>query len=205
VPRSPHRPAVLDSRVFRGTWALDAGVLSRAQLRSSAWRRLREDVYADARLPDTHRLHARGACLVMPRGAALGGRTAADLLGVRDTVGPGDPVEVVLPPGLRWHPQPGLTVRTAPLTGDVTGTGAWLRWTTGLRTSVDLARRAPADEAVVLLDRMVHAGVVDLAAVRTAVAALPRCRGAAVPPEHGRRPRGPTAGRSRRRRRGCGC
>src|SRR4051794_18124784 len=147
MPRSPYRPAVLDSRVFRGTWALDAGVLSRAQLRSSAWRRLREDVYADARLPDPHRLHARGACLVMPRGAALGGRTAADLLGVRDTVGSGDPVEVVLPPGLRWHPQPGLTVRTAPLTGDVIGTGAWLRWTTGLRTAVDLAPPQPSDEA----------------------------------------------------------
>jgi hypothetical protein len=116
----------------------------------------------------------------MPRGAALGGRTAADLLGVHDVVCPEDPVEVVLPLGVRWHPQPGLTVRTAPLTGDVTGAGGWLRWTTGLRTAVDLARREPGDEAVVLLDRMVHAGVVDLAAVRTAVAALPRCRGVAL-------------------------
>jgi hypothetical protein len=165
--------------VFRGTWAIGAGVLTRSPLRSSAWRRLREDVYADASLPDVHRPHPRGACLVMPRGAAPGGRTAADLLGVRDLVGPGDPVEVVLPPGTRWHPQPGLAVRSAPLAGGVAGTGAWLRWTTGLRTAVDLARREPGEEAVVLLDRMVNAGVVDLAAVRTAVAAPPRCRGVA--------------------------
>ncbi|PZA20043.1 hypothetical protein DMO24_17480 [Modestobacter versicolor] len=117
--------------VFRGTWAVRTGLLTRAQLRSSAWRRLREDVYADAEQPDTHRLHARGACLVMPAGAALGGRTAAELHGLVDVAPVDLPVEVVLPPGVRWHPQPGLVVRTAPLDGDVVGRGPWLRWTSG--------------------------------------------------------------------------
>jgi hypothetical protein len=87
-------------------------------------------------------------------------------------------VEVVLPPGVRWHPQPGLAVRTAPLAGAVVGRGPWLRWTSGVRTAVDLARREPSVEAVVL-DRLVYAGIVDLAAVRAAAAALPRCRASA--------------------------
>jgi hypothetical protein len=102
VSRPAHRPDVLRGRVFRGTWAVSEGLLTRNQLRSSAWRRLREDVHADARQPGTHRLHARAAGLVMPRGAALGGRTAAVLCGLADAAGPADPVEVVLPPRLRW-------------------------------------------------------------------------------------------------------
>jgi hypothetical protein len=159
---------------------VESGVLTHDQLRSSAWRRLRQDVYADARQPDTHRLHARAASLVMPRGAALGGRTAAVLCGVGDAAGPADPVEVVLPPMVRWDPQPGIRVRTAQLHGDVVGRGHFMRWTTPVRTAVDLARRAPVADAVVLLDQLVHARVVELSAVRAAVAALPRCRGSRV-------------------------
>ena len=177
MSRPPYRPELLSGRVFRGTWAVGAGVLTRNQLRSSAWRRLREDVYADALVPDTHRLHARAACLVMPPGAALGGRTAAVLCGLPDAAGPDDPVEVVVPPPVRWDPQPGLAVRTASLDGDVTGRGPFLRWTMPVRTAVDLARRGPVPEAVVLIDQLVRAGVVQLTAVRAAVAELPRCRG----------------------------
>ncbi|MPR00266.1 hypothetical protein GB931_20565 [Modestobacter sp. I12A-02628] len=165
--------------VFRGTWAVGAGLLTPDQLRSSAWRRVRHDVYAHVDQERTHRLYARGTALVMPPGAAFGGRTAADLWGVRGLVGPDDPVEVLLPPGTRWSPAPGVRVRAADLSGDVVRQGPWLRWTDRVRTAVDLARSgAPdPDEVVVLLDRLVHAGMVDLGDVRRAVAALPRCRG----------------------------
>jgi uncharacterized protein DUF559 len=179
VPPTPHRPDALRGRVFRGTWAVEQGLLTRGQLRSRAWRRLREDVYADAGQPDTHRLQARAVCLVMPPAAALGGRTAAEMYGLLDVARPSDPVEVVVPPGARWHPQPGIAVRSAALTGDVVRRGPWLRWTSGVRTAADLARREPPVEAVVLLDQLVRAGVVDLAELRAAVAALPRCRGSA--------------------------
>ena len=179
MPRSPYRPDMLRGRVFRGTWAVRAGVLTRAQLRSTAWRRLRRDVYADAEEPDTHRLHARGAALRMPRGAALAGRSAADLLGVRAAAGPADPVEVVVPPGTRWDPEPGIVVRTGGLHGEVLARGTFLRWTSGVRTAVDLARFAAPEDAVVLLDQLVQARVVDLGQVRAAVAALPTGRGVA--------------------------
>lgn len=175
----PLRPPLLHGRVFRGTWAVRAGVLTEQQLRSRAWRRLRRDVYADAQLPVDHCLMARGVGLVMPRTAALAGRTAALLWGLTDLATADDPVEVIVPPGTRWTPGPGVVVRSARLDGDVVHDGRGLRWTHGVRTAVDLIRRDGGDDSVVLLDRLVNAGIVDLGDVRAAVAALPRCRGRA--------------------------
>lgn len=165
--------------MFRGTWAVGAGVLTADQLRSDAWRRLRRDVYADARIELDHRLLARGVSLVMPPTAAFGGRTAAVLWHARHLATAEDPVEVVVPPGTRWSPGPGVVVRTAPLDGDLVHDGRGLRWTDRVRTAVDLIRRDAGDEAVVLLDQLVEAEVVELRDVRAAVAALPRCRGSA--------------------------
>ena len=179
MPVAPRRPPSLQGRAFRGTWAVAAGVLTKDERRSSAWQRLRRDVYADAALPIDHRLLARGVSLVMPRPAALGGLTAAELWGASGLATAEDPVEVVVPPGTRWTPGPGVLVRSAALDGGVVCNGPWLRWTGRVRTAVDLIRRDGTDEAVVLLDRLVHARVVDLAAVRAAVEALPRCRGSA--------------------------
>ncbi len=70
-----------------------------------------------------------------------------------------------------------MLVRTAALDGDVVGHGRGLPRTGRVRTSVDLVRRGTVDDGVVLLDRLVQAGVVHLDDVRDAVAALPRCRG----------------------------
>jgi Protein of unknown function (DUF559) len=179
VPIPPARSPLLRGRVFRGTWAVDAGVLTADQLRSTAWRRLRRDVYADARIPVDHRLLARGVALVMPRPAALGGRTAAVLWHARHLAAADYPVEVVVPPGTRWSPGPGIVVRSAPLDGTVVHDGRGLRWTDRVRTAIDLIRRDGSDEAVVLLDQLVEAGVVELRDVRAAVDALPRCRGSA--------------------------
>lgn len=179
MPVPPFRPQQLAGRVFLGTWAVEAGLLTRDQLRSSAWRRLRRDVYADAAVPVDHRLLARGVSLVMPRPAALGGLTAAVLWGATELATAEDPVEVVVPPGTRWTPGPGVVVRCGALDGDVVRDGRGVRWTGRVRTAVDLVRRDGSDEAVVLLDRLVQADVVELEAVRRAVAALPRCRGSA--------------------------
>jgi Protein of unknown function (DUF559) len=165
--------------VFRGTDAVRQGRLSRAELRGPSWRRLRQDVYCAADLPVTHRLQAEGVALVAPPEAVFGGLTAATLWSRNSPfAGPADPVEVVLPPGVRWNPGPGVTVRTASTAGDVVGDGT-LRWTDRVRTAVDLVRRGPLDDAIVLLDQLVHASVVRPDEVRAAVAELPRCRGSA--------------------------
>ena len=121
-------------------------------------------------------MQAEAVFLVAPPAAVFGGRTAAVLWGARALAGPDDPVEVVLPAGVRWHPAPGIVVRTANLT-DAVVTGGKLRWTGRTRTTVDLIRRGSLDDAVALLDRLVLAGVADLTDVRRAAAALPRSRG----------------------------
>lgn len=109
--------------------------------------------------------------------SVLGGRTAAVLWGAVDFAAADDAVEVVLPPGVRWHAGDGVVVRTATLGRDIVTDGT-LRWTDRTRTALDLIRRGTVDDAVVLLDQLVQADVVtDLGRVRAAAAALPRCRG----------------------------
>ncbi|MGY1832192.1 hypothetical protein ACI8AA_17415 [Geodermatophilus sp. SYSU D01180] len=174
----PEPPPDLLRGPFRGSEALRRGLLTRGQLRTSAWRRLRPDVYLAADRPVTHLTQADAVALVAPPEAVFGGRTAAVRHGARHLAGPDDPVEVVLPPGVRWHPTSGVLVRSASLAGDVVTDGRWC-WTGRTRTALDLVRRGSLDDAVVLLDQLVRADVADLAAVRAAAASLPRCRGSA--------------------------
>jgi hypothetical protein len=84
---------------------------------------------------------------------------------------------VVVPPGVRWQPGPGVAVRTCTLDGDVVHDPPRLRRTGRARTAVDLIRRGEVDDGVVLLDRLVTAGIVRLDDVRDAVAILHRGRG----------------------------
>ncbi|MGY1617745.1 endonuclease domain-containing protein [Geodermatophilus sp. SYSU D00691] len=178
MPVPPARPPQLRGTVFRGTDVVARGLLTAKQLRSSAWRRVRQDVYADAELPLTHRLLVAAVGLALPTGAGFGGRSAALLWGARDIAGPDDPVEVVLPVGRRWNAGPGVAVRSLLPGRALVRRGLW-RCTSPEDTAVDLARFTPLDEAVVLLDRLVHEGVVRLDPVRSAAAELPPCRGSA--------------------------
>jgi len=177
VPVPPERPPQLHDQVFRGTAAVAAELLTPDQLRSVAWRRLRRDVYADARLTVDHRLHARAVALVAPGPAVFSGLTAVVLWGGHEFADAQVPVEVTVPPGTRWQPGRGVVVREAATAGDVVTGRHGLRRTGRARTAVDLIRRGPLDDGVVLLDRLVAAGIVRLHPVRDAVARLPRCRG----------------------------
>lgn len=163
--------------MFRGTEVVRCGLLTEDQLRSSAWRRLRRDVYADARLPVDHLLAIRGVAAIAPADSVFAGLSAVTLWGGVGFATVDDPVEVVLPPGARWRPRPGVLVRTAALDGEVISDRNGRRRTGRVQTAVDLIRRGTVDDGVVLLDRVVHAGVADLVQVREAVAALPPCRG----------------------------
>jgi hypothetical protein len=178
VPTPPSRPPPLVGRVFRGSTVVGRGLLTKRQLRSSAWRRLRQDVYADAALPVTHRLMVSAVGLVLPEGAGFTGRSAATLWGVQDIAGPTDPVEVLVPVGSRWNPGPGVRARSLPSRQQLVRTGRWL-CATRLDTAVDLIRWGGTDDAVVLLDRLCLDGLVRLDDVRDAVLELPRCQGSA--------------------------
>lgn len=176
VVRPPSKPIELVSRVFRASDVLRRGILTPAQLRSGAWRRLFHGVYADADLPDDHLLRCHGAALVVPPQAALTGRSAACLrglpLGEKD-----EPVEVVVPRRHRFGPVAGLRVRTVPLPpGDVTG--RTVRVTTPIRTAWEIARGPDLTEAVVGLDVLLGHGYVDRGQLHRRAAQQPRSRAA---------------------------
>ena len=178
VPRAASRPPVLEGTVFRGTTAVARGLLTSKQLRGPAWRRLRQDVYADARLPVTHDLLVAGVGLVLPHGAAFGGRSAAVSWGVPDVATAEDPVYVLLPRGTRWNAGPGVRCRQQ--TGEQTFVRHGRRWCTSrLDTAIDLVRFEPGDEAVVVLDHLIREGLVELPAVRSALEGRDPCFGLA--------------------------
>jgi hypothetical protein len=163
--------------VFRGSDALAAELLTRDALRSSRWRRLFRDVYADADLPDGHRLRVQGAALLVPADAAFSGRSAAHLLGIGAAADAHTAVEVTVTPASRFGPVAGLRIRRAALGSEDVLTIGRKRCTSELRTALDLARLEPLLDAVPLLDAMLHRAVVAEPALRAAAAGLPSGRG----------------------------
>lgn len=169
VPRRPSSPPALRGRVFCGSSVVQEGLLTRAQLRSSAWRRLYPDVYACAGLDVTHTVRAVAVTRLLLPGAVASGRTAAALWGV-DARTPEDDVEVTVPPACRGGAVPGVRLsRRALPAPDVTRTRG-VPVTTPLRTALDLARGLPPVDAVVALDALVRSGLVRLIDVRGAAA-----------------------------------
>lgn len=163
--------------MFRGSEQVRAGVLTPAQLRSSAWQRLFPDVYACASLPITHHRRARAVARLLLPGAVLSGRSAAVLWGA-DAAARDDPVECTLAPARRCGAVRGVRVSRRHLPDDAVVQRHGVLVTTPLRTALDLARTEPADEAVVHVDQFLQTGLVTLAELRTAAAALtgPGCR-----------------------------
>ncbi|SCF27906.1 Very-short-patch-repair endonuclease [Micromonospora viridifaciens] len=174
--------------------AIHRGLLTRNDLRSSAWRPLFRDIYADAHRRVTH----RDRCSVVirwlvPDGAAIAGRSAAALYGVGQ-VSPDEPVDVLTPkppsessaPGSgtgptgavtsgartataaasRRGPMAGLRVHRAEVDpGDIVDR-AGIRVTSPARTCWDLARWLDVIEAVVLIDGLLARGLIDVLALR---------------------------------------
>nr|WP_030502823.1 hypothetical protein [Micromonospora purpureochromogenes] len=121
MPPHPHRPPELAWQVFRGSEAIRRGLLSRHHLRGASWIRLRQDVYADARLDRDHALACRATLLRMPPGAAIAGPSAAYLHGVEHAAGFTDDVHVLLPATVRADSQPGVRVHHAPMSSTRSG------------------------------------------------------------------------------------
>ncbi|MFG2083003.1 hypothetical protein [Micromonospora sp. AMSO1212t] len=121
MPPHPHRPPELAWQVFRGSEAIRRGLLSRHHLRGASWVRLRQDVYADARLDRDHALACRAALLRMPQGTVIAGPSAAYLHGVEHAAGFTDDVHVLLPAMVRADSQPGVRVHHAPVSSTRSG------------------------------------------------------------------------------------
>lgn len=169
MPPQPVRPDALRGHLFRGSAAVRDGHLTPGQLRSSAWTRLYPDVYACASLPVTHGLRTRAASrLLVPR-SVVRGRSAATWWGL-DAAGPDDDVELYLAAVDRAGAARGLVVSRTDLSDLQVSWSRGVRLTTPTRTTVDLARTRPLDEAVVLVDRFTSAGLAHVELARAAAA-----------------------------------
>src|SRR3954469_2751511 len=169
VPRAPRRPADLHRRAFRGSSVVATGRLTRNELRSTAWRRLFRDVYVCSCVSPTHATRAIAAAGTLLPGSVVTGRSAAVLWGV-DAAVRGDDVELTVPPGSNVTAVRGVRVRRRALAGDAVTVRRGVRVTTPVVTALDIAREPTLEDSVVLLDRLVSGGVVELDAVRRAAA-----------------------------------
>jgi very-short-patch-repair endonuclease len=165
VPPAPAVPPSLRTRVFRGSAAVRDGLLTPAQLRSSAWRRLFPGVYLHRDVPVTHALRAHAAARIVVPGAVVTGRSAATLRGV-PLAGPGDEVELTVPPGRHPVRVTGLRVHRTRLPGDQVDLRSGVRLTSPDATAVELAGRLLLEDAVVAVDQLASGGPAALPLVR---------------------------------------
>lgn len=159
--RAPHG-------VFLGSHAVADGAVTRRQLQSGLYRRLMHNVYADPRLVADHQLFARGALLVLPETAALGGRSAAAWYGA-PFASSTDAVLAVAPPDTSWRGPRGVRVHRRPLGAHDVVTledeGGLVRLTSPLRTAWEVCALETRANAVALLDGMTRAGHLDPASL----------------------------------------
>jgi hypothetical protein len=163
VHRSP-RPL---HGVFLGSEAIAEDAVTVKQVKSGLYRRLFHNVYADPGLAADHELYARGAALVMPDDAAIGGRSAACWFGA-PFASPAEPVLVVVPTDSPWRGPRGIQVHRTRLAvaASVRSEDGAVRLTDPLRTAWDVAALETLPTAVALLDGMVRAGHLDTDACR---------------------------------------
>lgn len=154
--------------VFRGTDAVNAGVLSSGHLRGSGVQRLFRGVYALASEPLTHELRCAGAALALPPETVITGRSAADLWGI-PLARPQDPIEVLAPVNARLARRAGLDVRRTLVRPDESVPWSQIAVATPLRTTLDLLLSRSLPDAVADLDAVLRGELVSLPDVTTMV------------------------------------
>jgi hypothetical protein len=161
MPIRARIPDSLAKGPFRGSAAIDAGVITESMLRGRSWRRIFSDVYLHRDLAPTHQTWCEAVGLILPRGAAIGGLSAACLWGV-DLLREGAPVSVMAPrDGWMLRDDRIAVHHTVFGEGDLTSIDG-LPVSTPERTAFDLGRRSSRVSGVIALDAMLHRGAVDL-------------------------------------------
>ncbi|HEX6968661.1 MAG TPA: hypothetical protein VF174_07630 [Micromonosporaceae bacterium] len=166
MPVPPRRPPQLRGRVFRGSQAIARGLLTKNELRSSAWRSLFRDIYIDAQVPVSHRVRCTAAARwLIPEHAAIAGRAAAALYGATE-VALDDPIDIIVPRGTRFGPVAGLRVHTSRMAPDDVTKRDGIAVTTPHRTCWDLARWLDVVEAVAVTDALMARRLVTVDSLR---------------------------------------
>jgi hypothetical protein len=177
MPVPPQSPHALASAVFRGSDAVRTGLLTKPQLQSRAWRRIRHDVYADAHLPADHSLACQAALLHLPGCATLAGPSAAHLHGVEHAAAFGDEINIITPPSVRLGAQSGIRVHHLKLRPHELDSGGGLLRTTPARTAWDLACWLDPPAAVPIIDSLLALHLVTRAQLDSLVENSPGARG----------------------------
>jgi hypothetical protein len=179
-------------RPFRGSEAVARGEITVGRLRGPGFVSLGPDVYVAAGVPVDQLATARAAMLRYPDGAVTG-TAAAALFGADEAVadvGRRGAATEVLVPGAGIRSRGGLDVRRADLAPDEVvdwpDGPTMLRLTSPARTIVEVARRLPTMDAVVVADALARrcgilpAGVVALADRHVGERGMARVRAAAA-------------------------
>jgi very-short-patch-repair endonuclease len=124
-----------------------------------------EDVYIHVDRPVTHALRARAAAAMAVPGSVVTGRSAAVLWGV-ELAGVLDEVELTVDPSRHPRRIPGVRVRRAALPAGEVRRRRDVLVTTPAATAVRLAGALPCEDAVVAVDQLIAAGLVNLGSVR---------------------------------------
>ena len=157
-------PAELAAGPFTTRTATAAGVSSHA-LRGPAWRQLLRGVWIQAGADVDRSTWLRAARLVLPVDAVLCGLSGVDAWGV-DLRPTEDTVVHAAFADAAPRQRRGLHLRQLQLAADeVVSRDGWLV-TTPMRTAFDCARWLPLVDAVVVVDAMAHAGLIDLDGLR---------------------------------------
>jgi hypothetical protein len=148
---------------FFGSAALAAGTLTRHALRTR-YKAMHHDVYVAKDADVTAVLRAK-ACWLRSRGhGVLAGFSAAALHGTRWIYA--DLPATIIDTNRRRTP--GITVWADEITDDEICIREGLRVTTPVRTALDLARRYPADPAVIAIDALARATRLKVPAIESA-------------------------------------
>lgn len=144
----------LEWSLFRGTTAVQDGLITPAELTSPAWRRLRKDIYVDARVELDHGLACHAVAMSMPEDICFSGRSAAYLIGIGFAATFADPVTIVRPPDRRVGSRTGVEISVADLSTDDIWEVRGLPVTSPARTAWDIGARFPARQALPLVDAL---------------------------------------------------
>jgi hypothetical protein len=158
--------SVATNRPFRGRDAIEARILTRAQLRSSKWRRLFQGIYVASDVPVTHILRCEAVALRLPAGAVITGRSAAEIWGVR-VADPYDPVEVLTPRQIRAVEGVHARIGTIDKAERRQRRSSPIPVPTAVHTAWEIARALPATEAVPWIDALARVQEIDNARLRS--------------------------------------
>jgi very-short-patch-repair endonuclease len=163
VAATSYRPVELRGQFFHGRQAIEAGLLTRGQLQSSAWRRLFHGIYVDSSVDLSHEMRCLVACaLILPDGGVIAGRSAATVHGVGLTH-PLDPVEALVSYGATLAGRPEMRLHRGFFGADEVELVRGMSVTTKVRTCWDLARWLPLPDSAVFIDQMLARSLVTIA------------------------------------------